>query len=281
MKSSKFFLGIFFMLFFGVAMLFLYNKSIAFEEEETLKKHMDALLSTLNNKIEEITKVSLASSITLSKNPYVIECLVSQNREVCVEHLLEVRNALSSANLFETIRLHLHTSDFKSFVRLWDYHNNNNDSLSSFRHAFEKIKKTKRAMTGIEIGRHGMFIRAIAPVFDKQVYAGSIETVVDFKSINEYFQKDSIDFYVLMKNEYADISNAITYPSKLILDNYTIINRDTNGLQFIKEVNFQGTGYIKRGDYTILYTPIVDINGLHVGFFVLVWSENLSLSSFK
>ena len=88
-------------------------------------------------------------------------------------------------------------------------------------------------------------------------------------------------FYVLMKNEYADISNAITYPSKLILDNYTIINRDTNGLQFIKEVNFQGTGYIKRGDYTILYTPIVDINGLHVGFFVLVWSENLSLSSFK
>lgn len=140
MKSNKFFLGIFLMLFFGVSMLFLYNKSIAFEEEEALKKHMDALLSTLNNKIEEITKVSLASSITLSKNPYVIECLVSKNRETCVEHLLDVRNALSSANLFETIRLHLHTSDFKSFVRLWDYHNNNNDSLSSFRHAFEKLK---------------------------------------------------------------------------------------------------------------------------------------------
>jgi hypothetical protein len=29
------------------------------------------------------------------------------------------------------------------------------------------------------------------------------------------------------------------------------------------------------------YTPIVDINGEHIGFFVLTWSESLSLASFK
>ena len=281
MRDAKFFISVIGMLFFGILLLFLYNKSISFEEEETLKKHIDSLLATLDNKIDETKKVALTSSVILAKNPYVIECLAKNDRNFCVDYLLEVKNAISAVNIFENMRIHLHTSDFSSFVRLWDYHNTNNDNLSSFRHAFEKIKKTKQAMTGIEIGRHGMFIRAIAPVLDKGAYVGSLETVVDFKSLNEYFKKDGIDFYVLMKNEYKNISNAIVFPPNLSLDNYTIVNQNINGLNFIKEVNFQGTGYLKRGDYYVLHTPIMDINGENIGFFVLCWVENLSLSSFK
>ena len=51
MKEKRFFLSAAVMLFFGLLMLFLYNKSISYEEEETLKKQMDALLLTLHNKI--------------------------------------------------------------------------------------------------------------------------------------------------------------------------------------------------------------------------------------
>lgn len=281
MKETRFFLSVVGMLFFGVLLLFLYNKSISFEEEETLKRHIDSLLATLDNKIEEIEKVALASSVILSKNPYVIECLAQKERSICLDYLLDVKNAVSAAHLFNNTRIHLHTSDFSSFIRLWDYQNQNNDNLSSFRHAFEKIKQTKRPFTGIEIGRHGMFIRAIAPVFQKDIYRGSIETVVDFESLNDYFKKDGIDFYVLMKNEYRNIPNAITYPHNATLDNYTIINQETNRLHVVKEVNFQGTSYLKQGDHYILHTPIVDINGENIGFYVLFWTEKLSLSSFK
>ena len=56
MKEKRFFLSAAVMLFFGLLMLFLYNQSIAYEEEETRKKHIDALLLTLENKIDEITK---------------------------------------------------------------------------------------------------------------------------------------------------------------------------------------------------------------------------------
>ena len=70
MKEKRFFLSAAVMLFFGLLMLFLYNKSISYEEEETLKKQMDALLLTLHNKIEETTKVSLASSVILAKSPH-------------------------------------------------------------------------------------------------------------------------------------------------------------------------------------------------------------------
>ena len=126
-----------------------------------------------------------------------------------------------------------------------------------------------------------MFMRAIAPVFSKEEYIGTIETVVDFRDLNEYFKKDGVELYVLMKNEYRPIANAATYSENLMLDNYTIVNQELNGLGFIKEINFQGTGYLKRGDYYVLYTPIVDINGEHIGFFVLTWSESLSLASFK
>ncbi len=281
MKERRFFFSAVIMLSFGLIILFLYNKSISFEEEETLKKQMDALLLTLHNKIEETTRVSLASSVILAKSPYVVDCLGKQDRALCVDYLLSIKNAMALANVFENARLHLHTKEFKSFMRLWDYHNQSNDDLSGFRHALEKVKSTKHPIKGIEIGRHGMFMRAISPVFDKETYLGTIETVVDFKALSTYFEKDGVVLYVLMKNEYRTIANAVQYDPKLMLDNYTIINQKINGLHFIKEVNFQGTGYLKRGDQYVLYTPIIDINGEHIGFFVLTWSESLSLASFK
>ncbi|KFL34087.1 MULTISPECIES: cache domain-containing protein [unclassified Sulfurospirillum] len=281
MKEKRFFLSAALMLFFGLVMLFLYDKSIAYEEEATLKKQMDALLLTLHNKIEETTKVSLASSVILAKSPHVVACLNQQKRERCLQYLLEIRNSMAQANIFENARLHLHTKEFKSFMRLWDYSNQTNDDLSTFRHALEKIKQSKQPIQGIEIGRHGMFMRAIAPVFAKSDYIGTIETVVDFKDLNAYFKKDGIELCVLMKNEYLPIANAASYDQKLMLDNYTIVNQEVNSLNFIKEINFQGTGYFKRGDYYVLYSPIVDINGEQIGFFVLTWSESLSLASFK
>lgn len=281
MKGTNFFISVVGILFLGILMLFLYNKSISFEEEETLKKQIDSFLLALDNKIEEIEKVALTSSVILAKNPLVVECLAKEDRSICVDYLLGVKNAISVANLFDNIRFHLHTKDFKSFVRLWDYQNLKNDPLDSFRHGFEKIKATKRPITGVEIGRHGMFIRAIAPVFSKDAYLGSIEAVVDFKSLNEYFKKDGIDFYVLMNNEHKNISNAITYSPDSKLDNYTIINQETNKLGFVKNINFEGTGYIKKGDYYILHTPIIGINGENIGFYILFWAEKLSLSSFR
>jgi len=282
MKEKRFFLSAALMLFFGLMILFLYNKSISYEEEETLKKQMDSLLLTLHNKIAETTKVSLASSVILAKSPQVIACLSEQKRENCLQYLLEIKNSMAQATIFENTMLHLHTKDFMSFLRLWDYQNqNSNDDLSTFRHALEKIKQSKQPIQGIEIGRHGMFMRAIAPVFGKGDYVGTIETVVDFNDLNAYFKKDGVELYVLMKKEYLPIANAIEYNEKLMLDNYAIVNQEVNGLNFIKEINFQGTGYLKRGDYYVLYTPIVDINGEHIGFFVLTWSESLSLASFK
>jgi len=281
MKEKRFFLSAAMMLFFGLIILFLYNKSISYEEEETLKKQMDSLLLTLHNKIAETTKVSLASSVILAKSPHVIACLSEQKREECLQYLLEIRNSMAQADVFENAHLHLHTKDFKSFIRLWDYSNHHNDDLSTFRHALEKIKQSKHPIQGVEIGRYGMFMRAIAPVFDKDEYVGTIETVVDFKDLNDYFRKDGVELYVLMKKEYLPIANAVAYSDQLMLNNYAIVNQEVNGLNFIKEVNLQGTGYLKRGDYYVLYTPIVDINGEHVGFFVLTWSESLSLASFK
>jgi hypothetical protein len=281
MKKKKFFLSATLMLLFGALLLFLYQKSMAYEEEEALQKQMDSLLLTLHNKIKETTTISLASSVVLAKNPYVIACLKEQKKEPCLDYLIDIKNTLALANVFENARFHLHTKTFKSFMRLWDYDNTHHDDLSAFRHVLEKIKATKHPIDGVEIGRHGMFLRAIVPVMEKNEYLGTFETVVDFKALSDYFTKDGVMFYVLMKKEYCAIANAVVYDEKLMLDNYTIVNQPINGLHFIKEVNFQGTGYIKKGDNYVLYTPIMDINGENVGFFVLTWKESLSLASFK
>ena len=269
------------MLCIGILMLVLYNQSIAYEEEEAGKKHIDALLLTLENKIEEISKIALTSSIVLSKDRVIIEYLHTKNRPQCIKTLLDIKNSMSDTGILENFKFHLHTSDFKSFMRLWDYENHEEEDLSSIRGGFEKIQKTKKPLKGIEIGRHGMLIRAVSPIMKEHEYIGSIEAAVGFESLNEYFKKEGIEFYVLMHKNQKHIANAISYSPSLELDNYIIINRPTNGLNLVKSINFQGTGYLKQGDYTILYTPIIDISGMEVGFFVLTWTQSLSLGSFK
>lgn len=277
----KFLFGVIAMVCVGVLMLFLFNQSIGYEEEEMRKKHMDSLLVMLNNKIEEITKVVLTSSVMLAKNPNIVSCLETIDRNECIEKMLDIKAAMAETALFENFKFHLHTKEFKSFIRLWEYEKHFDDDLSEFRFSFERLKKGKKPLKGIEVGRHGMFIRAIAPILKEGSYLGSIETAVGFESLTNYFKKEGIEFYVLMHQDQKNTANAIKYPSSLELDNYAIINRKTNGLGLIHSVNFQGTGYIQQGDHYILHTPIKDINGLHVGFFVLMWTESVSLSSFK
>jgi hypothetical protein len=98
-------------------------------------------------------------------------------------------------------------------------------------------------MRGIEIGRYGILERAIVPIFDKDVYIGSIETIVFPKEYTQFFEKNNIDLYILLKNKYLPIITDIKYPKKLTLKNYTITNQDTSGINFINDIRFHGTGY--------------------------------------
>jgi hypothetical protein len=263
-------------LVFGAMMFFFYIRAISYEENVTLRKQMDSLLMTLRNKLNESSNIALASSLMLSKNPYVIDCLSKNDKKLCFNYMLEIESVMLQQPIFKNMGIHLHTKEYKSFMRLWSYENQTEDNLATFRHSLVKARNAKKPVQGIEIGRYGMLERSITPIFDKDIYIGSIETVVFPEEYTRFFSNMNIDLYILLKNEYLPTVTAIDYPKKMILKNYTITNQDTNGINFINNLEFFGTGYLKNGDKYVLYTPITDINGEEVGYYLLSWSESLS-----
>jgi hypothetical protein len=263
-------------LIFGIVMFFLYNKTVMHEEENTLQERMDSLLLILNNKLRKSSDIALASSLLLSKNSNIVQCIEANDQESCLDYLLEIKSMMADNRIFRNMSVHLHTRDFKSFIRLWDYKNRTEDDLSGLRYSLKQSTENRKPIQGIEIGKYGMLERAIVPIFRNNEYLGSVETVVFPEEDTEFFKEINIDLYILVKNEYLPKIVFIQYPENRILKNYTIVNRDMNGISFIDDKEFSGTGYLKYGDRYALYTPIVDINGKEIGYYVLSWIESLA-----
>ncbi|MDR0666881.1 MAG: hypothetical protein LBF71_05670 [Campylobacteraceae bacterium] len=273
MIEKRLFAGIILTFACGFVMFFLYNRAIYYEEKVTLQKQMDSWLMILDNKLNEVSDIALSSSLMLSKNSYIIDCLSQNDKTICSDYLMEIKKIMQDNDVFENMGVHLHTSDYKSFVRLWDYENRAQENLRGFRHSLEKVKNTKKAVQGVEIGHNGVLTRAIVPIYRQDKYIGSIETVVFPERYTEFFKDLNIDFYILMDNKYLEIVNAKNYSENLTLKNYTIVNQNTNGLDFIKDMKFSCTGYLKYGNKYLLHVPIIDINKNNIGYYVLIWNE--------
>ena len=167
MRDKRVLISALVVFFLGITLLYLFNKSISYEKQEVISKQMDSLLLTLENRLEQVSKVALTSSIILSKNQHIIESLKYQEREPCLEHLMLIKNSLTFEKVINNIEFHLHTDEFKSLLRLWDYKSKSKDDLSGFRHSLNKVKQTKESVYGVEVGRFGMFMRAISPVTER------------------------------------------------------------------------------------------------------------------
>jgi hypothetical protein len=104
---------------------------------------MDTLLMTLDNKLNEVSNIALTSSIMFSKNPYVINCLSKNDRKLCFDYLIDMKNDMTEYRIFKNMSIHLHTKEYKSFMRLWAYENQTKDSLADIRRSLKKQKALK------------------------------------------------------------------------------------------------------------------------------------------
>ncbi len=84
-----------------------------------------------------------------------------------------------------TIKVHFHKPPAKSFLRLWKKpgQGDGGDDLSSFRFTILKISETHKPMIGIELGRGGLVMRGLSPIFQNNRYIGSVEVLFPFKEL--------------------------------------------------------------------------------------------------
>ncbi|MDH3392657.1 MAG: PAS domain S-box protein, partial [Desulfobulbaceae bacterium] len=101
-------------------------------------------------------------------------------------------------------QFHFHFANGVSFLRM-HRPKKFNDPLFVFRPGIRIANTEKRAVEGFEEGRHYHAFRFIFPLYNKDIYAGSVETSVPFFSLQKTLTKAfSAEYFFMLKKENAD-----------------------------------------------------------------------------
>lgn len=240
-------------------------------QTENIKKFLDFQTQILNKNIEEEKLSAMTVATLLAQNEHVKKCMSQNNRQMCQETLGEFTKTLSKVPIYENAKFHIHTPEMRSFARIWIplY----NDDLTSFRHLLAEAKNGVAA--GIEVGRGGVFIRSVAPIFEDKKMLGSIEVLLDFKHLSDFFAQQGLDLFVLL-----DAGGDLPYQNSSdegIIDGFHFVNKsyaNLNVLPMLKDIKFKSGGFYQTDSHAFTVQPMNDAKGERVGYFVIYFNSD-------
>ena len=241
-------------------------------QTENIKKFLDFQTQILNKNIEEEKLSAMTVAALLAQNEHVKKCMSQNNRQMCLETLGEFTKTLSKVPIYENAKFHIHTPEMRSFARSWIplY----NDDLTSFRHLLAEAKNGVAA--GIEVGRAGVFIRSVAPIFEDKKMLGSIEVLLDFKHLSDFFSQQGLDLFVLL-----DAGGDLPYQNSSdegIIEGFHFVNKsyaNLNVLPMLKDIKFKSGGFYQTDSHAFTVQPMNDAKGERVGYFVIYFNSDL------
>lgn len=269
--SKKVHIPLLIAIFIGfVIIAFNYFVSVSSIRDDVYAKQASELSSFFNEELENKKNIGLTNAINIAKNYYVIESLQSKNRELAIKGLGELTADFKENTKYKNIKIHIHDSDIRSFLRAWKPEKWGDD-LSSFRQTIVTVKEDRKPIVGIELGREGMVLRGLAPV-SNGAYLGSVEFMQELNSIvKDAASKFDIDMAILMENQF--LSTATGLKEAMKVDNYRLavkegaINKDF--FDELGHINISAEGVQQSKNYFIVSVPVYDFSKKRIGYAVL------------
>ncbi len=201
--------------------------------------------------------------------PEVQASMVQKNREVLLQVVMPVvQQAQKSSNL--PFFLHFHTADGHSFLRTWKP-TKYGDDLTGFRQMVVDIMHSHKPATGIEAGRGGFSVRAIAPIFYEGQYVGSVEAAIPLKEIMRFAKSEDENYGVVVTPEAAAVMTKLKNPKHVggvvLVSVVGKINVDR--LPQLLQDGFKTRKVIMDGHYGLGIRPFKDYRGRTIGAFVM------------
>ena len=246
-----------------------YFYSIADMEQDVYKTQSKNLRSLYSEAFTSKKNIGLTNAINISKNYSVVNALKENDREIAINGLSSISKEYRENTTYNNIKIHIHDANVHSFLRAWSP-KKFGDDLSSFRPTVLQVKKTKKPLVAIEIGRAGLVLRGISPVINDGVYLGSVEFIQGLNSIVRNTKKTyDNDIVIVMKNEYLSTASALKDAKKI--GDYTlavkekVVNKEfLNDLSKIDITNTKEYQFTEK--YFVVSIPIKDFSNKIVGY---------------
>jgi len=224
------------------------------QEQKTLKIHLQEKIEQVNSSFDLALLAARQQMVSFAhcaaQKPEIQSTFLAGRKAVAAEGggaggvetarmrdklLLLSQSLLQDFGLgFELLHFHYHLPEnVTSFLRVHSP-SKYGDSLLSFRHLLSVAQEKKVPISGLEVGRQGLLVRGIAPVFaydadvDKEIYVGSLEFATSLKQVVENIASNQkVDIAMLLnldalkKTLWANRLQELI-ANKLILGNYLI-----------------------------------------------------------
>ncbi|WP_428737402.1 methyl-accepting chemotaxis protein [Sulfurimonas sp.] len=237
-------------------------------EKNVYNKEVKSLKSFFTDSIESKENIGITNAINISQNYSVVKALVENNRTIAINGLKTFSDLFKKNTDYKNIKVHIHDANVHSFLRAWKPEKYGDD-LSSFRETINSVKAKKEPIIAIELGRAGLVLRGLAPIFDNGKYIGSVEFMQGLNSIVRVAKQNyDYDVAIVMKNEYLPIATALKDAKKI--SNYTLAvkenNIDPNFLAELNSVDIAKGQFQITDNYFIISEPIKDFSGKVIAY---------------
>ncbi|MGE4266774.1 MAG: methyl-accepting chemotaxis protein [Deferribacterales bacterium] len=230
-----------------------------------------SLNSTYLDKMNTKMQVGITNVVSFSNDPVIISSLLSGDRQAVINRLSGISDLFKKNTEYKNIKIHVHTADYKSFVRSWAPEKYGED-LSKTRPSVKMVKAEKRIVAGFEVGNAGFALRSIAPVMKNGDYIGAVEFIQGLNSVAKELSASKKSMVLLMNKDLIglapDLASAPTVGSYVLAqktDSEDILNLVRENLSLFDSKE----SYLMTDKYFITVLPVADISGKNVGAVLL------------
>ena len=238
-------------------------------KEEVYQKTNKELQNLFLLKMDAKDDVAITNAITIANNYYVIKALQTNNRMLALKPLQKMLAEYKTDTKFHNIKIHIHTADLHSFLRVWKP-NKHGDDLSSFRKTIEWVKNNKKSLVAIELGRAGLVLRGLAPVIDDGEYLGSVEFMQGLNSISKDLRKKGVYVLIAFKKQYLNIATFLKNAPQ-VMGNYVMaLKKGAYSENYYNDLKTKNLKHeIISSNYYSISIPIKDFSGKIVAYAIL------------
>lgn len=239
------------------------------DEYQNIKSKLHIMLK---KEIDLKKSVAISNATGLASNKTIVDALVANNRQMALDAIIETGKNYKEKTSFKNVKIQVHTKDIKSFVRGWKP-KKYGDDLKGFRHTITHVKKTGKPITAFEIGKAGMTLKSVVPIYDStNSYAGSLEFIQGLNSVQKSLKKDNIEFLYMM--DQSKLGGIKLFSKRIAVGNYLLDLKayDETFLENAKKVDFnllEKNGYIINDHYFITSFPVKDYKNQTIGIYLV------------
>jgi len=226
------------------------------------------LQEDMQRSIQKKLDIGVTNSVSFASNKRLIDAVANNDRATALDVLSGISDTFKKNTNFKGVKIHIHTPNNHSFLRSWKP-KKNGDDLSSFRFGVQKVIDGKKPIAVVELGRAGLAVRGITPLFKASQYIGSLEFIQGVGSIAREYKARDMN-YVMLLNDYA-LTISTKAQKNTPVGDYVLANEKwftpeaVTMAQNIDWALLNKQGWIIQDNQLITQTQVEDMQGKLVG----------------